>query len=82
MGNEAMMALIKGIISLLSNVSANSDQIKEAVVVLNKILEATSGNSRDMDVDMSTTASDINLDDTDSTIREMQQLLNSLAAGA
>ena len=83
MTNDAMMTLIKGIISLLSNVSANSDQIKEAVVVLNKILEVSSGNSGgDMNLNVSTAASDMNIDDTDSTIREMQQLLQNLAAGA
>jgi hypothetical protein len=83
MGNEAMMALIKGIISLLSNVSANSDQIKEAVVVLNKILEATSnGSSGTTNNTTNISAGDLNVDDTDNTIREMQQLLNNLAAGA
>ena len=82
MGNEAMMTLIKGIISLLSNVSANSDQIKEAVVVLNKILEVSSGGGNDIDIQMSSAASDMEVDDTDKTIREMQQLLNNLAMGA
>ena len=83
MDNEAMMTLIKGIISLLSNVSANSDQIKEAVVVLNKILEVSGGSSNNnLDLNVSTAASDMEIDDTDKTIREMQQLLQNLAMGA
>ena len=82
MGNDAMITLIKGIISLLSNVSANSDQIKEAVVVLNKILEVSGGGGNDIDIQMSSAASDMEVDDTDKTIREMQQLLNNLAMGA
>jgi cell wall-associated NlpC family hydrolase len=81
-GNEVLIPLIKGIISLLTNVSANSDQIKEAVVVLNKILEKTGTSPSINSTDMYATEKHIGADETDETIMEMQKLLQNLASGA
>jgi cell wall-associated NlpC family hydrolase len=81
-GNEVLIPLIKGIISLLTNVSANSDQIKEAVVVLNKILEKTGTSPSINSTDMYATEKHIGANETDETIMEMQKLLQNLASGA
>ena len=80
LNNDTMIALIKGIISLLTNVSANSDHIKEAVNVLNQIL-ANTGNNNSSNITANNTPDVLGSGDMDNAIKEMQQLLNNLASG-
>ena len=77
---ELMISLIKAIISLLSNVSANSDKIGQIANALGS-LAAKSGNNGLAGSGLDTLSNNLGIQDTDTTIREMQQLLNNLASG-
>ena len=75
---EILIAMIKGIITLLSNVSANSDKIGDIVTAIGDI---NSSNSQNFKTSVNAVKNDLGVSDTDETIAQMQQLLNNLAAG-
>lgn len=80
--NEVLIALIKAVITLLSNVSNNSDKINAALATLSSLVESQSvaGNGSNMNINEARKG--IGVSDTDSTLAELQTLLNSLASGA
>ena len=78
--NEVMVALIKSVISLLTNVSANSEYMKVMAEKLNEVAGKMSdgGNTN---INLSTTGNGLGIQDTDSTLAELSKLLDTFAAG-
>ena len=75
---EILIAMIKGIITLLSNVSANSDKIGD---IASAIGDMNSASSQNFGTSINALKNDVGIRDTDETIEQMKNLLNNLAAG-
>ena len=78
--NEVIVALIKSMISLLTNVSANSEYMK---VMAEKLTEVAGkmGEGGNTNINLATTCNGLGIQDTDSTLAELSKLLDTFAAG-
>ena len=80
--DEVMVALLKAMITLLSNMSTNSDKINVALGSIGSILESKSMSGNNGNMNLNQAREGINVADTDSTLAELQTLLNNIASGA
>ena len=79
---EVLIGLIKGIISLLSNVSANSDKINEVVGAVNNLASVTNNQQLSANInELAATGLGTDLQ-TETALKDMTKLLNQLASGA
>lgn len=80
MNNDVMIALIKSIISLLTNVSANSEYMKVAAEKLGQVVGQMEGMST-QGSNLSVATNSMGINDMDSSISDIFKLLDSVATG-
>ena len=78
--NEALIVMVKAIISLLTNVSANSDKIGGITDAINNLASAATNNN--MNSQMANAETSLGTKSTDETIKDLTNLIHTLAAGA
>lgn len=79
--DEVLIALLKAMITLLSNMSTNSDKINGAITNINSIVESMSMSGSSGNMNINEARKGIGVADTDSTLAELQTLLDTLASG-
>ena len=80
--DEVQVALLKAMVTLLSNMSTNSDKINMALGSIGSVLESKSMSGEHGNMNLNQAREGINVADTDSTLAELQTLLNNIASGA
>ena len=77
---EAMIGLVKGVVSLLTNVSANSEYMRTISEQLTTMSANNMNQSMESPMTLNNARDAIGAADTDATIREMKNLLDVLAS--